>query len=328
MQGIIITYTKKGFENAKKLQDILDAEVYFKIGGEEISELLRRKWSCINFILFISSTGIAVRMIAPFLKDKYTDPAVLCMDDEHKNVISLLSGHIGGANAICLRISEHLNATPIISTASDNRGLYPFDLYLKEKDYFYSDRKLLTKIMGAMVDGEEIALKKTRYFTYKYKNFVDFKNDCKYKIVETYENCLDISESDTLYIIPKVYYIGIGMRKGVKESDISKSLNSLLKKYNINYNSIKAFCTHKIKKEEEGLNNFIEKVKIPAYYFDSNELNSAEGVLYNSDFVKKTLGTSSVSEAAAILMSRKIIVRKEIINNITFSVSMEEIEND
>ncbi len=245
---------------------------------------MEERWSSLETIIFISATGIAVRKIAPLIKDKYTDPAVLVIDDKAKHVISLLSGHIGGANELAIDIAKTINAEPVITTASDNRGIEALDIYLRDNDFAYSSREALTIIMGAIVNNKKIYIKANE-FNFKYDNFTSDRNEADYAIIQD-EGYMINDDKNTLYIIKKKYNMGIGLRRG-------EAILELCKKY-----------------DRELI------------FYTADELNEVD-VTEKSDFVKKITGVYSVSEAAAKLLGGKIILSKKIIDSITFSITEE-----
>ena len=204
MNKIIITYTEAGIAIAKTIAASFDAEIFYK--DKNIDKVLEKEWSSIETIIFISATGIAVRKIAHLIKDKYTDPAVLVIDDKAKHVISLLSGHIGGANELAIDIAKAIGAEPVITTASDNRGLEALDIYLRDNDFAYNSREALTIIMGAIVNNKKIYLDADD-FDFKYEKFTNDRSEADYAIIQA-ESYNENDDKNTLYIIKKKIQYG------------------------------------------------------------------------------------------------------------------------
>lgn len=321
MNNIIITYTEDGLAIAKKISKSIDADIFYK--DKSVADLLKEKWSTLENIIFISASGIAVRKIAPLVKDKYTDPAVIVIDDKAKHVISLLSGHIGRANELCIRLADELGADPVITTASDNRGLEALDIYLKEHGYAYNSKEALTSIMGAIVNAKKIYLDADSDFTFKYDGFTNDKDEAAYAIVQSED--YDISdEENKLIIFKKKYNVGVGLRRGTDFDVLENAFHKVLKEMNINTKAIKRFGSIDIKKDEKALLMLCDKYERELIFYTSDELNKVEDILEKSDFVKKITGAYSVSEAACQLLGGEIILRKKIIDSITFSITEEK----
>ena len=318
MNKIIITYTEAGLAIAKSIAKSLDVEIFYK--DKNIDKVLEERWSSLETIIFISATGIAVRKIASLIKDKYTDPAVLVIDDKARHVISLLSGHIGGANELAIDIAKTIGAEPVITTASDNRGLEALDIYLRDNDFAYSSREALTIIMGAIVNNKKIYLK-ANDFNFNYDNFTSDKSEADYFIIQSEDYEAQDNEK-TLYIIKKKYNMGIGLRRGTHFDVLEEAFHEVLKEMNISPKAIKRFGSIDIKKDEEALLELCKKYDRELIFYTADELNEVE-VSEKSDFVKKITGAYAVSEAAAKLLGGKIILTKKIIDSITFSITEE-----
>ena len=318
MNKIIITYTEAGLAIAKTISASFDAEIFYK--DKNIDKVLEKEWSSIETIIFISATGIAVRKIAHLIKDKYTDPAVLVIDDKAKHVISLLSGHIGGANELAIAIAKKIGAEPVITTASDNRGIEALDIYLRDNGFAYSSREALTIIMGAIVNNKKIYLDADD-FDFKYEKFTNDRSEADYAIIQD-ESYNENDDKNTLYIIKKKYNMGIGLRRGTDFDVLEKAFQDILKEMDINPKAIKRFGSIDIKKDEEALLELCKKYDRELIFYTADELNEVD-VSEKSDFVKKTTGAYSVSEAAAKLLGGKIILTKKIIDSITFSITEE-----
>lgn len=318
MNKIIISYTEAGLAIAKSIAASIDAEIFYK--DKSIDKVLEERWSSLETIIFISATGIAVRKIAHFIKDKYTDPAVIVIDDKARHVISLLSGHIGGANELAIDIAEKIGAEPVITTASDNRGLEALDIYLRDYDYAYNSREALTKIMGAIVNHKSIYLK-ANDFNFKYDKFTSDRSEADYGIIQD-EGYSVNDDENTLYIIKKKYNMGIGLRRGTHFDVLEEAFHEVLKEMDISPKAIKRFGSIDIKKDEEALLELAVKYDRELVFYKADELNEVD-VQEKSDFVKKITGAYSVSEAASKLLGGKIILRKKIIDSITFSITEE-----
>ena len=126
--------------------------------GPKLSEATAKWFHQADALIFIAATGIAVRCIAPFVQDKFRDPAVLVMDENGKFVISLMSGHAGGANRLCGLLAETVGAQPVITTATDGRGLFAVDVFSAENGLQISDRTIAKQISARVLAGETLGI--------------------------------------------------------------------------------------------------------------------------------------------------------------------------
>ncbi len=164
MKISIINVTKIGNDIAYKIKEHIDADLYSKYVIEKLErqgfnfkEIVKKSFEDYDAIIFISSTGIAVRAIAPFIQSKDKDPAVIVIDSTGKYVISLLSGHLGGANELAEKIARVLEAEPIITTATDNLNIKAPDIIAKENNLVIEDLKKEKDIAALLVNGEKVA---------------------------------------------------------------------------------------------------------------------------------------------------------------------------
>jgi cobalt-precorrin 5A hydrolase len=144
MRTIIITFTHEGMKAAKKAREATDGEVIIYchqrcadsyknevVSFAAVGSVIKSEFAVSDRILFVCAVAIAVRTIAPYLISKVTDPAVLVEDEGGKYLISLLSGHIGGANEWCSKLAVKIGAMPVITTATDARGMFAVDIFAR-----------------------------------------------------------------------------------------------------------------------------------------------------------------------------------------------------
>jgi len=153
----IICFTEEGKKTAQRIKEFLPSDIFysrdFNGGIKSHMEEIVKKYP---YIVFVSAAGIAVRMMAPFIVSKYSDPAVVTVSDTGKFAISLLSGHLGGANELTEKIAGYIGAVPVITTASDNRNYRSLDLWMRENNLKSINKPGMTYIMTEMADGKPI----------------------------------------------------------------------------------------------------------------------------------------------------------------------------
>ena len=291
---------------------------YSEATTNKIIELFKNS----NALICLFSLGAVIRLIAPHLKDKKTDPAVIVIDDKTNFVISVLSGHIGGANELTQQIAEKLNALPVITTAADVNKTIAVDLVGKEFGWKIDDETTVTKISAHMVNEEPIGVYQQTGNKEWYKQLpknvkiYDSLDELKKsnskahliisdKIIEE-----DLSQESVIYR-PESLVIGIGLHWDTTKDTIKEGIEFCLDKFNLSSKSIAKLVSIKKPEDVKGLIELGKEMKIPVEYVDREEL--AEIITPNpSNTVKAFEGTASVSEAAAIKVSKgELIVEKQ-----------------
>lgn len=294
-----------------------------------IKMLLHYAWTNYDGLIFISATGIAIRLINPFIQDKTIDPAVIVVDDLGRYAISLLSGHIGGANDLANFVGQVINAMPIITTASDSRGIESIDLFAKLNNYYMEDMNSITKLTSMMVNGKKIGFYSEEDKKIKYNNLLmlnnleDLDNSIEGVIIISSSITKDIN-IPTAILRPRNINIGIGCRKGIEGIRIIQAIKDCLKEMNLSPNSIKFMGTVEVKKDEEGIIEAAKFYNCPLKIFTIEEIGQVEDMFQKSQFVKDTIGVYSVSEPVAHLLGGQLILKKSKHNGITISISKEK----
>jgi cobalt-precorrin 5A hydrolase len=269
-------------------------------------------------IVFISSTGIAVRLSAPFLQDKTRDPAVVVVDDLGRYAISLISGHLGGANDLTNEIADILDCQPIITTASDGRGIEAVDLFAKRNNLFIenlNDAKIITAMMA---EGHPIRLISEIDARIGYDNIVDDNPaGCIYVTSQDQVNC------DVPYCIlrPKNLNVGLGCRRGKTKEEILKAITQVFQKHNLHLNSIKAIATIDVKKDEVGILETCKALLCELHFYTREDIKQVQHHFSTSQWVQSTIGVFAVCEPCTYLAGGELIVEKTVIDGITVAVS-------
>ncbi len=274
-------------------------------------------------LICLFSLGAVIRLIAPHIKDKKMDPAVIVIDDKAQFVISVLSGHLGGANELSNNIAEKINATPVITTAADVNKTIPVDLVGKEFGWKIDDDTTVTKVSAFMVNKEKIGVfqdagekdwwkKELPDNVSKYENFEGLKNSTSkgFLIISDQTFNDEILENAVVYR-PQTLVVGVGLHWDTSKDTIKDGLLSSLEKFHLSSKSLARFVSIKKEKDVEGLIELGKEMDIPIEYIDRVDL--ADVITPNpSKTVQAFEGTSSVSEAAALKSSSgKLIVEKQ-----------------
>lgn len=293
------------------------------------------RWQQFDAFIFIGAMGICVRTIAPYIKDKHEDPAVLCVDSLGVNVISVLSGHVGGANELTRQVAAILGADPVITTLSDNAGLWALDTFEKRFGWSLAGDENLNACIFAFVNRKPTALLMdirdagTEYLEKTLPQHVTLIHDISQADPEKYRLLIMVTPFAreapfgmlNLHFVPKVGTIGFGLAHHPDDYKFIKSqMDSLLSQQGILPCACR-YCTIDVKADEPFVRLLRERDNEQVDFFTAEQLAAVE-VPNPSDTVKKHVGTPSVCEAAAILGSNhgKLIVPK--IKGKNFTVAM------
>lgn len=323
---VILSFTRTGTELNRKLCKLLGEKQCFGYAPEKYAkdvikalpenrrDLIGADWGSAVFI-FIGAAGIAVRYVAPWVKDKYTDSPVLVIDEQGNYVIPLLSGHIGGAAELADMTAELIHAAAVHTTATDVQGKFAVDVFAGKNHLMLTDRQAAKEISAAVLDGEKAAL---------WIDSISSRIEIKGKIPEEIVLCKTSEEAKTyrcrifiadhpdsrllktdrkddvnLFLRPANIIAGIGCRKGIEPEFLEKEFLDILKTENLAAGQVKAIASISIKKNEKAIIRLAEKYRIPFITYSPEELSSIEEVSSRSEFVKKVTGVDNVCERAA-----------------------------
>ncbi len=296
-------------------------------------ELIAKIWKRENVLLFIGAAGIAVRSIAPFIIDKTRDPAVLVMDDTKKFVISLLSGHLGGANEYCEQLAEQIGAIPVITTATDRNQCFAVDLFAKKNGLWITDWHMIKEISASILEGKSVGL----VSEYKIEgnlptgltlNLEGVGGQSKEVGIVIAENIGPTYFAKECRLLPKNLVVGIGCRKGKRLEELELFLEQIFEKYGIMKERVQSFVSIDRKKEEPAILALSKKWEVPFRTYTAQELSEVKGLFSESDFVRQTVGVANVCERSACLGSHygKKRISKQMRDGMTVAVYEQKIE--
>ena len=259
-------------------------------------------------VLFIGATGIAVRLLAEHVKDKFLDSPVLVMDVERKFVIPLLSGHVGGANELAVLIAERTGAVPVITTGSDVRETFAIDVFAKRNGFSIVNRELVKHVTGKLLRGEKA-------FVWVHPSvacpFDGVPPELFLSQAATPPESADIivlpdesSASGVAYgdrcvvLVPKLYCVGIGCKQGKTFDEFFSFLEE-----NLSSDMLENMCaiaSIDLKSYEIGLMEIAQYHHVPFKTYSAEELDAVPGEFSESEFVKEKTGVSNVCERAAV----------------------------
>jgi cobalt-precorrin 5A hydrolase len=341
----IWTITKSGYAHGRNLASKIDNSILFvsenllqKLNGlkkmdrsfcknplvfSNLSEKTKQVFMDFDAHIFIFSTGIAVRMIAPLIKSKTKDPAVVVLDDNAKHSISLLSGHIGGANELAEKVALLTKAKPVITTATDVHNKPAIDTIAIKNNLHILNTETIKKINMAILEGKAVKIEDPfNIIADKVPNSVCVQK--KPDIICT-DNEIHVPRG-TLVLNPSSLFVGIGCNRGTPMDEIESFLLETLKENKLSIKSIVAFASIEEKKDETGFLELSKKHAIRFYFINKEELDSVKNIKNPSKIVQKHMGVKSVCEAAAIKAggNATLIVQKQIKGNVTIAIARKK----
>lgn len=351
----IVAITKHGVEMARDLnQKFPGTDLYymskFARGDEEargiqlfsgsVRMLFPALWPAYKGLIIIISLGAVVRMIAPLLEDKKKDPGVVVIDDRGENVISVLSGHLGGANELTHEVAAVMGARAIITTASDVQKTIPVDLFGRRFGWEWDSDEKLTPVSASVVNEEQVAVVNESgerdWWMHdapmppsikEYPSIAAAQAASPHAALVVSHRLLTPAEQTILnngvLYRPKVIVLGMGCNRGTSADEIEAVIKETLDELQFSIKSVKALATIELKKDEEGLIAVCEKYGWPFVYYSPEQLNQVE-ISDPSDTVFKFTGAYGVSEPAAKLYAgvSELVLTKKKSGNATISVGL------
>lgn len=291
-------------------------------------------------IIFVGATGIAVRAIAPFICGKAVDPAVLVIDEAGRYVISLLSGHLGGANALARTAASLIEAEPIITTATDAESAFAVDTFAKENGFLLTDLRKAKEVSAKVLRGEKLRI----YSDIPMERLVQRPARHEAELVSAQEiDRADIvisyrthilkpaeksSQAIGLRLIAKRVHVGLGARKGVTQAEVAAAVATCLEDAGIDPRAVVALASIDLKKQEAGILAYSYESGVPFVTYTAEELRTVEGAFAGSSFVQSVTGVANVCERAAAYAAGRsghaeVLVHKTIHGNVTTAVAVE-----
>jgi len=275
----------------------------------KIDEIMQPAWEGYDAIICILAMGAVVRKIAPFLKDKATDPAVIVVNLALDKIVPLLSGHLGGANELSDIIASRIDGcVNFVSTATDQTNTLAFEMFAKKNDLEIHNLKELALISNSLLNKKEVEV-----LTYEsIFETIPNKNNLKLVHEQSSELCVNITPFDSplLTFKPKVF-LGIGCNRDTSFEDIEKAFLSFLDTYKLKIEQIKNIASFEAKADEKGLLEFALKYNFDIKFYNESQINNLEGE-FSKSASTKFFGLKGVAEPSSVLVSKykELIISK------------------
>ena len=330
MTTAVIAFTRRGTALGRSLADALGGTLHVparfapEVGAEAYSSLegwTAWAWARADALVFVGAAGIAVRAIAPHVRDKFSDPAVVSVDEAGRFVVPLLSGHVGGANELARRVAALTGGQAAVSTATDVNGLFAVDVWARERGMAITDRVLAKEVSAALLEGRPVGFAS------------DFGHPCPEGLT-TGPAELGVWITDrtgegpfprALRLVPRSLILGIGCRRGTPMETIEDLVIQELNRLKLSFTVVRSVASIDVKKDEQGLLRFAKEYSLPIHFYSAEKLLQVKGDFTPSAFVAKTVGVDNVCERAAVLDSDegKLLLRKTSKNGVTLAIAAE-----
>ena len=365
---LLITCSVRGYATmqklAKKLENISGAEIIAKVKCEALPEVSMKEtvkacvdeyFEQVDAIVFVTASGIAVRSVAEHLTHKSKDPAIVCMDECSKHVISLVSGHAGGANALTQMLADVMWATPVITTATDVEGQFSIDDYAREHNLVVTDWAKAKAISAEVLatGAKPVWIEEPVVAQGEEKGACEICKELKSTGIDGSENRVDkcgnkicvqrlqigsyqvivtprdiLPDEKTMQLIPRCIVAGIGCKKGTSSDKIEQAVQDAFAKAGLRMEALCAVASIDLKKEEAGLLEFCETRNVPFETYAAEELQAVPGTYSASEFVSGVTGVDNVCERSAVKCASEygvkhgeLLLRKQAQDGVTVALA-------
>ncbi len=281
-------------------------------------------------LVFVSATGIAVRAIAPYVNDKFSDPAVVCIDERARYVVPLLSGHVGGANEIACHVAKLVGAMPVVSTATDVNNVFAVDVWAREQGLAITNRVLAKKVSAALLEGKQVGFQSDFPVRGALPDGLIAHASREKSQDVTLGICVSVNEAarpfdETLVLVPRAVSLGVGCRKGIDAQVFAEAVEHALAQESISLNAVRSVASIDVKAQEEAVLAFAKAQGVPTRFFDAEQLAAVAGDFSSSEFVRETVGVDNVCERAALAACPQgvLIMRKVAASGATVAAALD-----
>ena len=328
---------KQGLEKQENEVSLFSKSKYLENSVSVSTEHWAGERFCLDDgLIFVGACGIAVRSIAPYVASKKTDPAVLVIDECGKYVISLLSGHLGGANELAKKAAEILEGQAVLTTATDLHSRFAVDVFARRNHGGIFFMKAAKEVSAAILAGETVGF----YSEFPWKGKLpgglvvcdSTGKDREGNIPETgialtvHTSCMPFAS--TVQVVPNILTLGMGCRKDKESEAVKIAAEECLSRADIRREAVEKIASISLKKNEPGLKRLAEKWQIPFETYEEEQLREVEGDFTPSAFVKSITGVDNVCERSAVLGSDngKLLIKKSGGNGVTTALAIRKWE--
>lgn len=296
-------------------------------GGPGLRQWVDGRFDAADALLFVGAAGIAVRAVAGKVDSKTRDPAVVVVDECGRFAVSLLSGHLGGANALARRVARHIGATPVVTTATDSRGVFAVDDWARRSGFAVVNPDRIKSVASRLLAGATVRIRSAFPVAGALPEGVAAA-ETEPDVVVDYR-CGGGSGEDALVLVPPVLALGVGCRKNTPEQAIERAFAALCRENGLYPEAFAKVCSVDLKRGEPGLAAFCASHALPFETFAAGDLARVAGDFAPSAFVESVVGVDNVCERSAVAGSGgRLIVGKTVRDGVAMAVAAGECRLD
>lgn len=300
MSRAYLAFTEKGMALAHRLARALPGSVSrCGAGGVRLAEWTSTQFAQADALIFVGAVGIAVRAIAPHCKSKATDPAVVVLDECGRFAVPLLSGHLGGANALARALAEACGAIPVITTATDANGVFAVDEWAKAQGCAVLEPERIKLVSGALLAGHTVRLASDWPVQGTPPAGVALAG-----AGEAADFALTLTPGKTapeaLHLVPRIGVLGVGCKRGTTADQLEAAFAAFCAAHGLAPAGIRGAASIDLKQDEPGLAAFCAAHGWPITFYTARQLQAVEGHFTPSAFVRSVTGVDNVCERAAV----------------------------
>ena len=327
MKLAYLAFTDRGMKLAVELSEALGGRLSRCGNGLSLGQWTEENFDSCDGLVFVGAAGIAVRAIAPYVRKKDCDPAVVVVDELGTFAISLMSGHLGGANRLTEQIASIIGAQPVITTATDVNGKFAVDIWSGHVNAKVIETGRIKLVSSAVLAERAVGVYSPWEISGRLPEYVELSDR------EHADICLDVriyddDRQNILHLVPMIGILGIGCRKDTSQEQIEEAFEAFAQETGISPDSVTQVVSIDLKKDEAGILGFCRMRKWPFTTFTAEELAAAPGEFTESEFVKKTTGVGSVCERSAAYAGGTIIEKKFSHSGVTFAFGVKDYRPD
>lgn len=285
---------------------------------ESLSSWTAEHFATDDALVFVGASGIAVRAIAPHVHDKFTDPAVVSVDEAGMFVVPLLSGHVGGANELARAIADMLGAQAAVSTATDVNGLFAVDEWAARHGFAILERDIAKDISAALLERRAVG----------YQSDFDL-DDAPQSMAESADIGFAVSVDDsrqpfarTLHLVPRVATVGVGCRKGTDPAVLRSAVLDALAEARVSLHAVSSLASIDVKADEPAVLQLAQDEGWDLSFYSADQLAGVPGEFSHSDFVERTVGVGNVCERAACAQGGTLVLHKQSGDGVTVAIAI------